>query len=277
MARAGRTQRLGVQFWRGSMTALTFLGEGNLTGVATAEGDAQYIAGGDASFQGVGTLEVEASRVAGPEEPLQLIGVATLEADATVSVAEPGATLSAVATVTADATKTSAQIARRQTFVQGRVRRGSGRTHVSRSRQLLQPGEVQEAEATLQAVATFTSDASRVAGAELLATAVATLSAEGEVVAGASAEALLQAVATLEAEASPVTHDAESILVGVAALTAEAGGEIRLGEALLQGVAHMGFDPEHQPRPVHWFRRDPHIPGRVKGRMETSGRTSGVR
>jgi hypothetical protein len=159
MARAGRAQRLGAYIWRGATTFLTFLGESDLTGVATTTADAQYVAGGDASFQGVGTVTAEASKVSGPAEPLELDGVATLNAEGSLQLLGE-ATLQAVATISADG------------------------------------GEVTQhaAEATLIGVATIQADVSVGHAAEALLQGVTTVSAEaGEAV--HEGEATLQGVA----------------------------------------------------------------------------------
>ena len=88
---------------------------------------------------------------------------------------------------------------RRVTRLRSGVRRGGGTVYVSRPRLSTPPGPaIHEAEATLESVATFASEAALATTAEASLQAVATIAPDASQAMGA--EASLQAVATFEAE-----------------------------------------------------------------------------
>jgi hypothetical protein len=264
--------------------------------------EAAGLAAGGVAHEAEATLQAVATTTADGSGQLQgeatAQAVATTTADGAVDLLGEAA-LQAVASLEAEAV--SGPPARVERFIVHRVRRSSGYVYISRPKTVAPVGGViHEAEASLQAVATFASeglreqrgeaslqgvstwaaDASVESLAEALLQAVATFTSDGAVLFGG--EVALQGVATFEADGLHTgVHQGEAALVGVAILTAE--GELVIpffheGEAELVGVAHMGFDPEMKPRPTHSYRggHGSFYPAgnrrRVRGSNETSGR-----
>ena len=272
---ATASQALGIAVeLKAAAAAPVHEGEATLVGVGVLPADGSLQASGEASLQGVGVAGAEGSRQLLGEASLQGVGVLEAEGSVTAVVHEGEATLVGVAVLPADG---SLQAAGQASFI------GVGVATAEGSGQLLGQAGLQGVgvltaegsgqllgEATLVGVAVATAEGSVTAFGQASLVGVGVLTADGAASFGAQAvleavaalavegrlallgQAHLQGVAVSTATAGQV-KEGEATLVAIAILTA--GGVARfVAEAELVGVAHMGFDPDHEPRSVPWYR-----------------------